>query len=178
MVKDKYSLMMRILDDQNRLTDRADSKAISLLSTLGIFTVLFIAQLNSIEEFNLLTITLLVVYLASVVLAVLNIILAISPQIRIFKNKVQNSNAVTSSPQPTFFGGICQFPDAKAYNECIDNLVQNEGSIEDIYVRQVYEVAKINRNKYKFVGQAVWFVVIALFSQITFIVLMFSGKMV
>jgi hypothetical protein len=174
MVKDKYSVIMRIMDDENRLTDRADSKAISLLSTLGIFTVFFIAQLSNIEHFTPLATALLVVYLVSIVLAVLYIIMAISPRIRVVKNKDQQSSGEVSSLQPSFFGGISKFPDVNAYKKCIEDLVNNEGSVEDTYIRQVYEAAKINRTKYKFVGQAVWFVVIALFSQITFIVLMFT----
>jgi hypothetical protein len=177
MVKDKYSVVMRILDDQNRLTDRADTKAISLLSALGIFTVLFIAQLNTIPRIGPLTIILLVIYLASIVLAVLHIILAISPRIRVVKNKGQNSTGEASAPQPTFFGGICKFPDANAYKKCLEEIVSNEGAIDDTYIHQVYEVAKINRTKYKFVGRSVWFAVIALLSQISFIVLIFAEKL-
>ena len=48
MAVDKRAAILRILDDQNRLVERADTKAISLLSTLGIFTVFFIAQFRSI----------------------------------------------------------------------------------------------------------------------------------
>jgi hypothetical protein len=174
MVKDKYSVIMRILDDQNRLTDRADSKAIALLSTLGIFTVFFIAQLSNIKNFTPPAIALLVIYLVSIVLAILHIILAISPRIRTAKNKGQRSSGDVSNLQPTFFGGISQFPDVNTYKKCIEDLVNNEGSVEDTYIRQVYEIARINRTKYKFVGRSVWFVVVALFSQITFIVLMFA----
>jgi hypothetical protein len=177
MSKDKYSVIMRILDDQNRLTDRADTKAISLLTALGLFTVIFMAQLNSITSkmVNPFTISLLVIYCISVVMAVLNIVLAISPRIR----TVKPIGITTKEPlaaQPTFFGGICKFQDADAYKKCIDDLAGDEESVSDTYVRQVYEIAKINKIKYKYVGSAIWFVVITVSSQITFIVYILSFR--
>jgi hypothetical protein len=176
MSKDKYSVIMRILDDQNRLTDRADTKAISLLTALGLFTVIFMAQLNSITSkmVNPFTISLLVIYCISVVMAVLNIVMAISPRIRMVK-----PSGITKGPpaaQPTFFGGICKFQDADAYKKCIDDLSSDEESVSETYVRQVYEIAKINKIKYKYVGSAVWFVVITVSSQITFIVYILSYR--
>jgi hypothetical protein len=177
MAKDKYTVVMRILDDQNRLTDRADTKAISLLTTLGLFTVIFIAQLNGITSASVVpfTIFLLVIYCISVILAVIHIVMAISPRIRKVKSKGKtNENPVA---QPTFFGGICQYPDADDYNRCLDDLASSEEAVNDIYVRQIYEIANINKTKYKFVGRAVWFVVITVMSQITFIVYIFSQKL-
>jgi hypothetical protein len=176
MAQERYSIVMRILDDQNRLTDHADTKAMSLLTTLGLFTVLFITQLNNITRVNPFTIFLLVVYCISIVLAVIFIIMAISPRIRTLKNNGDTA-AETATAQPTFFGGICKFEDAAAYKKCLDGLMSGDEAINDVYIRQVYEVAKINNIKYKFVGRAVWFVVITLISQITFIVYMFADKL-
>jgi hypothetical protein len=176
MAKDMYSVVMRILDDQNRLTDRADTKAISLLSTLGIFSVIFIAQLDKINIVPF-TILLLVVYFISVILAVLHIVMAISPRIRTGKNRSKNPSDKAAKPQPTFFGGICQYPDVDAYKKTLDDLVSGDEAINDTYIRQVYEVAKINNVKYKYVGRAVWFVVIAIFAQVAFIAFAFAEKL-
>jgi hypothetical protein len=179
MAQNKYAVIMRILDDQNRLTDRADTKAISLLTTLGLFTVLFLAQLNSITnlaQINPFVILLLIVYVVAVVLAVLHIIMAISPRLRTTRHPI-GTEKTAQVPQPTFFGGICQFPDAVAYNKCLDDLAASEEAVNTTYVRQVYEIAKINKIKYKFVGRAVWFVVTSLISQIIFIVLLYSQKL-
>lgn len=176
MAKDKYSVIMRILDDQNRLTDRADTKAISMLTTLGLFTVLFISQLNAISRVVPFTIFLLVIYFISVILAVLHIIMAVSPRIRSVKNKGENTINQAAAAQPTFFGGICKYPDAGAYDKSLDELMHNDETINDTYVRQVYEIAKINKIKYKYVGRAVWFVVVTLISQIALIVFLFSQK--
>jgi hypothetical protein len=178
MAKDKYSVVLRILDDQNRLTDRADTKAISLLTTLGLFTAIFIVQLNNITKESVVPVTifLLIAYCVSVVLAILHIVMAISPRIRTVKN-ANKANGELPKPQLTFFGGICKFPDADAYNNSIDDLVGGNETVDETYVRQVYEIAKINKAKYKYVGRAVWFVVITVTSQIAFIVFVFSQKL-
>ena len=47
MSVERQEVVMKILDDQNHLSERADTKAISLLSTLGIFTVFFVTQLSN-----------------------------------------------------------------------------------------------------------------------------------
>ena len=171
MTTDKYSIIMRILDEQNRLTDRADNKAISLLTALGLFTIIFVAQLNSITGVTPVIVVLLVIYCISVVLAVLHIVIAISPRIR----KIKTSGRAAA--QPTFFSGISAFQDAESYGKCLDELVHGDEAINDIYVRQVYEVSKINKIKYKYIGRAVWFVVITLISQIALIVFIFSLKL-
>jgi hypothetical protein len=177
MAKETYSVIMRILDDQNRLTDRADTKAISLLTALGLFTVIFMAQLNNMPGIVPLVIFLLIIYCISVVLAVLHIVMAISPRIRTLKKAPKTSDA-SPRPQPTFFGGICQFPNVEAYAKCVDDLASSDTALNQTYIRQVYEVAQINKIKYKYVGRAVWFVVIALFSQITFVVFTFTQRLI
>jgi hypothetical protein len=149
-----------------------------LLSTLGIFTIFFIAHFNDIPIVPF-TMFLLTVYFIAVLMAILHIIIAISPRIRQVKkadsSELKEEHAVT---QPTFFGGICQFPDADAYNKCIDDLVSSDEAVNLLYVHQVYAIAHINSIKYKFVGRAVWLTVIALTSQIALIAFTFAQKMV
>ena len=42
MAGDKLSVVLRILDNENHLLERADQKAIALLSVLGVFMVFFV----------------------------------------------------------------------------------------------------------------------------------------
>jgi hypothetical protein len=166
---DKHAKVLRILDDQNRLVERADSKAISLLSTLGIFTAIFISTFNKLT-FDLVSMVLVVVYFSSALLSIYSIILAISPRIRTKKidktEKVDESNAY----QPTFFAGISKFADADAYKKRLDDLLNDEPTTTDIYIQQIYEIAKINSLKYKYVQRAVWLVVLTLAAQLTLII--------
>ncbi len=169
MPGDKHTKVLRILDDQNRLVERADTKAISLLSTLGIFTAVFISTFNKLT-FDPITITLVGLYFICAMTSIYTIILAISPRIRTKKinkvEKVDESNAY----QPTFFAGISRFADADAYKKRLDDLLNDEPSTTDIYIQQIYEIAQINSLKYKYVQRAVWLVVLTLAAQLTLII--------
>jgi len=175
MARDKHIAVLRILDDQNRLTDRADTKAISLLSTLGIFTIFFVAHFNDIP-INTVTIILLVIYFITVLMAILQIILAISPRISSKKKNGNQEDEKPALPQPTFFGGIVQYADADEYKKSIDQIFGDDETVTEIYVHQIYEVARINNTKYAHVKRAVWLVVIALTAQIALIALTFGSK--
>ena len=168
MPGDKHTKVLRILDDQNKLVERADTKAISLLSMLGIFTAVFMSTFNKLT-FDLISIALVAVYFACAIFSIYTIIMAIS-RIRIKKvdktEKVDESNAY----QPTFFAGISRFADADAYKKRLDDLLNEESSTTDIYIQQIYEIAKINSVKYKYVQRAVWLVVLTLATQLTLII--------
>jgi len=175
MAIDRRTEILKILDDQNHLSERADSKAISMLSMLGIFTVFFVTQLSNIAMNNFF-IVVVVIYFISVVLAILQIILAINPRTHsVKKERTSNSND-TKTSQPTFFEGICKFKNADEYKKCLDGVMNNDETMTDIYISQVYQVAQINNVKYACVKRAVWFVVIALASQLSIIAYIFASK--
>jgi hypothetical protein len=164
---DKRTAVLRILDDQNRLIERADTKAISLLSTLGIFTAFFVAQFHAIP-ITPVSFVLIGVYFASALLSVAHIILAISPRIKSTGKGAPGADE-TKVYQPTFYAGICSFPDSVAYNKCLDEMLNEEEATTSTYVEQVYAVAKINDTKYKYVKRAVVLVVITLTAQLSLI---------
>ena len=71
MSVERYAAVMKILDDQNHLSERADGKAISLLSTLGIFTVFFVSQIGSMKNMSTFMDVAVVIYFISVLLAII-----------------------------------------------------------------------------------------------------------
>jgi hypothetical protein len=172
MSVERYAAVMKILDDQNHLSERADGKAISLLSTLGIFTVFFVSQIGSMKNMSTFMDVAVVIYFISVLLAIIQIIMAISPRIRAVKHTL-NAKPI---PQPTFFGGIAKFPDAEEYKKCLDDVVKNDEELTEIYIKQIYQVAQINATKYACVNRAVWFVVLALGSQLAIIAWIFASR--
>jgi hypothetical protein len=177
VLNEKYSKVLRILDDQNKLVERADAKAISLLSTLGIFTAIFISNFNNIQ-FNAITLGLLAIYFIGAIASVYYIIMAISPRIRSTKLKKAAIIDESAAYQPTFFAGISKFADADAYKKRLDDLLNDESSMTDIYVQQIYEVAKINKAKYRYVQQAVWLVVVTLAAQLTLIIVTYVNRLI
>ena len=172
MILDKHMIVLRILDDQNRLTERADQKAISLLSTLGLFMVFFVAHFQSIP-LNTLSIILLIIYFISVLLAIIHIVTAITPRIRSDSGHTPQMNDPVAY-QTTFFGGIVKFPDLTAYRQSLEVTLRDDASITDAYIQQIYAVAKINDTKYKLVGRAVVLVVMALLTQLSLIAYTFA----
>jgi hypothetical protein len=174
MALDKHAAVIRILDDQNRLVERADTKAISLLSTLGIFTVFFVAHFRSIP-INPFSSALLVLYFVAVLLALLQIIAAISPRIRSTVTQSETADEKTAY-QPTFYAGICAFPDASTYKQCLDDMLKDESATTETYISQIYAVAKINDTKYRYVKRAVILVVIALTTQLALIAYTFANR--
>jgi hypothetical protein len=176
MSVERHAAVMKILDDQNHLSERADGKAISLLSTLGIFTVFFVSQIGKLQNMSIFMDVAVVIYFISVVLAIIQIIMAISPRIRTVKHTLKANPNDKPIHQPTFFGGICKFPDPEEYKKCLDDVIKNEEEITDIYINQIYQVAQINSTKYACVNRAVWFVVLALGSQLAIIAYIFASK--
>jgi len=175
MSSERHAVVIKILDDQHHLSERADTKAISLLSTLGIFTVFFVTQIGQMKFDGFLT-TAVIIYFISVVLAVVQIIMAINPRIRSQKSVKASNEKDEPMHEPAFFEGISKFPSSDEYKKCLDETINTTEGITDIYIKQIYQVAQINRTKYACVKAAVWFVVIALASQLAIIAYIFINR--
>ena len=175
MSVDRHSAIIKILDDQNHLLERADSKAISLLSMLGIFTVFFVTQLSNMKFNEFLTVV-VIIYFISLLLAIIQIIMAISPRVRSITKTLSWRSKDKTIPQPTFFEGISKFPNSDEFKKCLDEMMATGEGITDIYIKQIYQLAQINRTKYAYVTRAVWFVVISLASQLAIIAHIFINR--
>jgi hypothetical protein len=158
MSGDRFGVMMRTLDSENKLTERADQKAISMLSVLGVFMVFFIVYLRVIP-INYFTIVLMIIYLISAILSIGNLIMTIRPR---FKKEVGPPAKDAPTCDPAFFGGICQFSNYTEYRKAFENMVSSEDNIINVYSHQVYTIARINSAKYKYLQRGMLFVVISL----------------
>jgi hypothetical protein len=177
MAVDKRAAILRILDDQNRLVERADTKAIALLTTLGVFTAFFVSQFRSIPTTPF-AIVLICLYFVAVLLSMVCIVMAINPRIRSTPQKGQHQSADEKTAfQPTFYAGICAFPNASAYRNSLEGMLNEETSTTDTYIEQIYAVAKINDAKYRYVKRAVVLVVITLVAQLTLIAYTYATVM-
>ncbi len=173
MSLDKRTAVLRVLDDQNRLGEKADTKSISLLSALGFFTAFFIAYYKNIHP-DPISITLVVIYFVTAILAILNIIMAVNPRIRLIgmggnKDKADPSRAA-------FFAEICKFSTLPEYRECLKEMLKDEDTVIEVYTRQIYEVSQITAAKYKHTSRAVYFVISALSSEFVLIAYLFISN--
>jgi hypothetical protein len=170
---DKLSTVLRILDTENRLLERADQKAISLLSILGVFMVFFIVYYRVIPV-NPLTVTLIIIYFVFALLAILNLIMTVRPRIRAVQEESTTDAEETPPPcEPAFFAGICQFPKLSAYRNALENMIRDETDAINIYTRQIYSLAKINAAKYKYIQRAIFLVITAITTELAIIIYLF-----
>jgi len=65
---------------------------------------------------------------------------------------------------------------AEEYKKGLNGVINSDEKMTDIYISQIYQVAQINKTKYTCVRRAVWFVVIALASQLSIIAYIFAQK--
>jgi hypothetical protein len=165
-------IILRILDNENRLVERADQKSISLLSILGVFMVFFVVYYRVIPM-NPFTVTVIVLYFLFAALSIISLILAIRPRIR----RGEGDAKAAPTLDPAFFSGISAFPDVSAYKDTLQKMLEDEASISETYIRQIYSVARINRAKYKFVQRGVVFVIISLAIELVVIVYLFTYHM-
>jgi len=165
------SSVLRILDAENRLIERADQKAISLLSALGVFMVFFIVY-HRVIPINLFTVILLSIYFAVSLMAIVSLILTVRPRIRMVEEEAADADKAVAC-EPAFFVGICKFPTLSAYRQSLQDMMKNEASIVAVYTRQIFGLARINAAKYRNIQRAVLLVIIALAVELALVAYLF-----
>jgi len=163
--------VLRILDAENRLLERADQKAISLLSALGVFMVFFIVYYRLVP-INVFTVILLSIYFAFALMAIVSLILTVRPRIRLVEQETGDMDKVAAC-EPAFFVGICRFPTFSAYRQALEDMIKDEATTIDVYTRQVFGLAQVNAAKYKNIRRAVLLVIVALAAELTLVAYLF-----
>ena len=163
--------VLRILDAENRLLERADQKAISLLSALGVFMVFFIVYYRLVP-INVFTVILLSIYFTFALMAIVSLIMTVRPRIRLVEQETGDKDKV-SACEPAFFVGICKFPTFSAYRQALEDMMKDEATTIDVYTRQVFGLAQVNAAKYKNIRRAVLLVIVALAAELTLVAYLF-----
>ena len=171
MATDKLSVVLRILDNENHLLERADQKAIALLSVLGVFMVFFVVYYRVIP-INPLTAVLSSIYFLFALLSIVSLIMTVRPRIRSAAENTGDEDGVAGS-EPAFFMGIRQFCSLSAYKEALEAMSQDEEAVINVYVRQIYSLAQINAAKYKYIQRAILLVIVALATELGLIAYLF-----
>jgi len=163
--------VLRILEAENRLLERADQKAISLLAALGVFMVFFIVYYRLVP-INVFTVILLSIYFIFALMAIISLILAVRPRIRLVEQETGDTDKVAAC-EPAFFVGICKFPTFSAYRQALEDMIKDEATTVDVYTRQVFGLARVNAEKYKNIRRAILLVIIALTAELTLVAYLF-----
>ena len=165
------SSVLRILEAENRLLERADQKAISLLAALGVFMVFFIVYYRLVP-INVFTVILLSIYFAFALMAIISLILTVRPRIRLVEQETGDTDKVAAC-EPAFFVGICKFPTFSAYKQALEDMMKDEAAAVDVYTRQVFGLARVNAEKYRNIRRAILLVIIALTAELILVAYLF-----
>jgi hypothetical protein len=172
MPQDKLSTVLRIHDNETRLLERADQKAISLLSALGVFMVFFIVYYRVIPV-NPATVGLIAFYFLCALSAILSLIMTVRPRISSGEPEASGDEGSSQPCEPAFFAGICRFPDLSAYRKSLDEMTRDETGVINIYTRQIFSLAQLNATKYKYLRRATLLVIVALATELAIIAYLF-----
>ncbi|MFC2028180.1 Pycsar system effector family protein [Chloroflexota bacterium] len=173
MSLDKVETVLKVLENENHLTERADQKSISMLSVLGVFMVFFIVYFRIIPV-TAFTVSLIIIYSICAMFAILSLIVAINPRIRIEQGEKANGPPLC---EPVFFTNICQFDSSSLYVKAMHDLVDDEETMISVFSRQIYSVARINSTKYRHLRRGMLLVVIALVTELALIAYLFVNYM-
>jgi ABC-type multidrug transport system permease subunit len=171
MPNSNLPIVLRILDNENRLVERADQKSISLLSILGVFMVFFIVYYRVIP-INIFTGIMIILYFFFALCSIVSLIMAIRPRIRRDTAATDDAEKALTC-DPAFFTGICTFPNAAAYKEALNTLLQEDAQVAEVYIRQIFSVARINAEKYKHVQRGIVLVISSLAIELIIIAYLF-----
>lgn len=173
MSLDKVETVLKVLENENHLTERADQKSISMLSVLGVFMVFFIVY-HRIIPVNAFTVSVITIYSICAMFAILSLIVAISPRIKIEQGE---KSVGPPSFESVFFIGICQFDSPSRYTKAMHDLVDDEETMISVFSHQIYSVARINSSKYRHLRRGMRLVVIALVTELALIAYLFTNYM-
>ena len=122
MSQEKLSAVLRILDSETQLIERADRKAIALLSILGVFMVFFIVYYRLVPV-NPVTVALTASYFVFAILSIVSLVMTVRP--RIHRGEETESPDADNMPacEPAFFDGICKFPSLSAYRQVLGEMM-------------------------------------------------------
>jgi hypothetical protein len=170
-----FSFIIKILKNENWLVERADQKAISMLSALGVFMVFFVAYYR-VFPINAFTITMITLYIIFALASIYSLIMAIRPR----TNRKPEPSTENSKPRiadPAFYTGIVAHPNVQAFKKTLMDVLKNDENIVDMYLLEVWTVAHINAAKYKYVNRGVTLVIITLTIELIMIVYLFASHL-
>lgn len=160
MKDDHYLSLFKVLDSEQQIITRTDQKAFTMLSLMGVFMVFFLVHFPKIQ-INWFNFIMLILYLVTALLALIQLIIVINPNIKRTDDKedLPEINA-------TYFKGIVSFKSAAEYGKYLRKIMTNETRSYTMFANQVYSVATINNYKHGHMQKAIRFFAVAIISEL------------
>jgi hypothetical protein len=176
MSQEKLSLVLRMFDDETQLIERADKKAIALLSIVGVFMVFFLVYYRLIPV-NSTSIALIAAYFTCAIFAIASLVMSIRP--RIYHGERNGGAKKENLPpgDPTFFTEICKFPNVAAYREALEAVISDEQTTFNTYTKQVFHLAQINAVKYRHLRRGTFLAIATVAIELSLVIYLFTNFM-
>lgn len=166
----KISVLFEILTSEQQTLQRADQKAFTMLSLMGVFAVFFIVHYTKIPPTPLIFI-LIFFYFVCVLTAIFFLVSVVSPRIKETDNIVKEKKTIL----PTFFGGIVKYKSAEDYANSLGLILDDHDSTYRIFSKSVYSIARINSYKHKYLKYGIRAFVFAIAIEFSIVVMLYMN---
>ncbi len=164
----KINILFEILTSEQQTLQRADQKAFTMLSILGVFAVFFIVHYTKIPP-TILSTVLISVYFISIIISIFFLVSVISPRIK----DTDDAASEKKTTLPTFFGGIVKYKSAADYAKELGIILEDNEATYQVFSKSVYLIGRINSYKHKYLKYGISFFVIAVGVEFTIIIMLY-----
>lgn len=174
MTGPSFQLLFHILQSEQAVLARTDQKAYTILSVLGVFMVFFIVYFRLLV-INAFIIAMLPIYFGAAFLTIWQLVHTILPRFHEDPNSHDESEIRLD---PTFFGGIREFPTSDEYFAHLKamDLDTDEERVLRLLSRQVHALATINWEKNTRLRRGVYSFIVAIGAELLLILSTFIKK--
>jgi predicted neutral ceramidase superfamily lipid hydrolase len=169
----KINILLEILSSEQQTLQRADQKAFTMLSLLGVFAVFFIVHYTKIPP-TIFSSILISIYFVSIIISVFFLVSVVSPRIK----ETENISAEKKTILPTFFGGIVKYKSAEDYAKELGVILDDNEATYQIFSRSVYSVSRINSYKHKYLKYGIRAFVVAIGVEFSIIIMLYLNLLI
>ena len=164
----KINTLLEILSSEQNTLQRADQKAFTMLSLIGVFAVFFIIHYTKIPP-TIVSSVLIFIYFVSVIISIFFLVSVVSPRIKESKAINEESKNIL----PTFFGGIVRYKSAADYAKELGVILEDDDKTYQVFSKSVYSIGRINSYKHKYLRYGITAFVIAIGVEFIIIIMLY-----
>jgi len=164
----KINVLFEILTSEQQILQRADQKAFTMLSLLGVFAVFFIVHYTKIPP-TIFSFILISFYFISILVSMFFLVSVVSPRIK----ETENISAEKKTILPTFFGGIVKYKSAEEYAKELGIILEDSEATYKIFSQSIYSIGRINSYKHKYLKYGIRAFVFAIGIEFTIIIMLY-----
>jgi len=164
--KQDINLLVHIFDNEQQMLQRADQKALTLLSIIGVFAVFFIIHYTKIVP-SVLSLVLVCLYFIFVLMTILFILMVIVPR---FRKNVDIPNKKNKSFKLFSFKSRKKFSTFSEYLKEFYNVEEEVTIDQNIITQAILSLGKINSYKSRYLRYSIISFSIAVTNEIAIII--------